>query len=149
MRIIFTSKRILTRSASSTTFAQSCTTATQVWCCCCCCCCCCLSVVLWGYGAVLLERSPIYLEYLEITSCRTFPFRGSVILTCAFHWIYFLGAPTHLYNWLCPLVGRSVGWLVCNAFVRRSTRRTLLAYLALFISGHFSNKRAQLKSMIW
>ena len=33
--------------------------------------------------------------------------------------IYFLGAPTHLYNWLCPLVG----WLVCgsgNAFVPRS-----------------------------
>ena len=39
----------------------------------------------------------------------------------------FLGATKHLYNWLCPLVGRSVG----NAFVRRSTRRTLLAYLAL------------------
>ena len=29
-------------------------------------------------------------------------------------------------------VGWSVGWLVCNAFARRSTRRTLLAYLALF-----------------
>ena len=26
----------------------------------------------------------------------------------------FLGAPTHLYNWLCPSVGRSVGWLVCR-----------------------------------
>ena len=24
----------------------------------------------------------------------------------------FLGAPTHLYNWLCPSVGRSVGRLV-------------------------------------
>ena len=34
----------------------------------------------------------------------------------------FLGAPTYLYNWLCPLVG----WSVCNAFVWRSTRRTLL-----------------------
>ena len=29
-------------------------------------------------------------------------------------------------------VGPSVGRLVCNAFARRSTRRTLLAYLALF-----------------
>ena len=25
----------------------------------------------------------------------------------------FLGATKHLYNWLCPLVGRSVGRLVC------------------------------------
>ena len=33
---------------------------------------------------------------------------------------FFLGATKHLYNWLCP----SVGLLVCNAFVRRSTRRT-------------------------
>ena len=39
----------------------------------------------------------------------------------------FLGATEHLYNWLCPLVGR-----LGNAFVRRSIRRTLLAYLALF-----------------
>ena len=39
-----------------------------------------------------------------------------------------LGAPKHLYNWLCPLVGLSV----CNANVGRSTRRTYLAYLALF-----------------
>ena len=44
----------------------------------------------------------------------------------------FLGATKHLYNWLCPLVGRSVGWSVGNAFLRRSTRRILLAYLALF-----------------
>ena len=44
----------------------------------------------------------------------------------------FLGATKHLYNWLCPLVCRSVGLSVGNAFVRRSTRRTLLAYLALF-----------------
>ena len=43
----------------------------------------------------------------------------------------FLGATKHLYNWLCP----SVGWSVGYAFVRRSTRRTLLAYLALFIFG--------------
>ena len=43
----------------------------------------------------------------------------------------FLGATKHLYNWLCPLVGWLVG-LSGNAFVRRSTRRTLLAYLALF-----------------
>ena len=33
------------------------------------------------------------------------------------------------------LVGRSVGLLVGNAFVRRSTRRTLLAYLALLSLG--------------
>ena len=44
--------------------------------------------------------------------------------------IFFLGATKQLYNWLCPLVGQSVGY----AFVRRSTRRTLLAYLALFPS---------------
>ena len=43
-------------------------------------------------------------------------------------WFIFLGATKHLYNWLCPSVGRSV----FNAFVRRSTRRTLLAFLALF-----------------
>ena len=48
----------------------------------------------------------------------------------------FLGATNHLYNWLCPTVGRSVsglvgqsvgrsvGWSVSNAFVRRFTRRT-------------------------
>ena len=45
--------------------------------------------------------------------------------------LLFLGATKHLYNWLCPLVGRSVGWSG-NAFVRRSTCCTLLAYLALF-----------------
>ena len=28
----------------------------------------------------------------------------------------FLGAPTHLYNWLCPLVGRSVGRSVTHSF---------------------------------
>ena len=28
----------------------------------------------------------------------------------------FLGAPTHLYNWLCPLVGRSVGRSVTHLF---------------------------------
>ena len=44
------------------------------------------------------------------------------------------GATKHLYNWLCP----SVGWSVGYAFVRRSTRRTLLAYLALFIPGFHS-----------
>ena len=33
-------------------------------------------------------------------------------------------------------VGRLVVWSVCNAFVRRSTRRTFLAYLALFHSIH-------------
>ena len=44
----------------------------------------------------------------------------------------FLGATKHLYNWLCPSV-----CLWGNAFVRRSTRRTLLAYLALFF---FSNE---------
>ena len=43
----------------------------------------------------------------------------------------FLGATKHLYNWLCPLVCLSVCLSVGNAFVRRSSRRTLLAYLAL------------------
>ena len=42
--------------------------------------------------------------------------------------ICFLGATKHLYNWLCP----SVGWSVGYAFVRRSTPSHLLAYLALF-----------------
>ena len=52
----------------------------------------------------------------------------------------FLGATKHLYNWLCP----SVCWLVCwsgNAFVRRSTRRTLLAYLAFFLFIYFFPKK--------
>ena len=53
---------------------------------------------------------------------------------------FFLGATKHLYNWLCPLVCL----LVCNAFVRRSTRRTLLAYLALF----FGQSGCCLKNMI-
>ena len=44
----------------------------------------------------------------------------------------FLAATKHRYNWLCPLVGWSVCLSVCNAFVRGSTRCTLLAYLALF-----------------
>ena len=47
-----------------------------------------------------------------------------------------LGAPKHLYNWLCPSVGCSFRLLIGNAFVRRSTRRTLLAYLALFSMKH-------------
>ena len=46
----------------------------------------------------------------------------------------FLVAPKHLYNWLCPLVVLSVG----NAFVQRSTRRTLLAYLALVQTKNMS-----------
>ena len=38
-------------------------------------------------------------------------------------------------GWLVGrLVGWSVGWLVGNAFVRRATRRTLLAYLAMLKS---------------
>ena len=59
------------------------------------------------------------------------------IIFLSANWWNFLGVTKHLYNWLCP----SVGWLVCrfvgllgNAFVRRSTRRTLLAYLALFVT---------------
>ena len=49
----------------------------------------------------------------------------------------FLGAPTYLYNWLCPLVG----WFVCNAFVWRSTRRTLLGlvkYLPISVISNVS-----------
>ena len=45
-----------------------------------------------------------------------------------------LVAPKHLYNWLCPLVVLSVG----NAFVQRSTQRTLLAYLALVQTKNMS-----------
>ena len=70
-----------------------------------------------GPHSVCLENSqriPLALLYLRSAKEFRFPF---------------LGATKHLYNWLCPLVGRSV----CNAFVRRSTRRTLLAYLALFM----------------
>ena len=47
----------------------------------------------------------------------------------------FIGATKHLYLWLCPSVGLSVCLSVGNAFVRQSTRRTLLAYLAL-LTGH-------------
>ena len=45
--------------------------------------------------------------------------------------IRFLGAPKHLYNWLCPSVSWSVGLLVSYTFVQRFTRRTLLAYLGM------------------
>ena len=43
--------------------------------------------------------------------------------------IHFLGATKHLYNWLCPSVGWLAGRSVGNAFIRRTTRRTLLAML--------------------
>ena len=59
-----------------------------------------------------------------------------------------LGATKHLYNWLCPLVGRSVGWSVGNAFVRRSTRRTLLAYLALLPQFSLSKNEISALSLI-
>ena len=61
-----------------------------------------------------------------------------LVLLSNFCWrldnLFFLGATKHLCNWLYPLVG----WSVClsrvgNAFVRRSTRRTLLAYWALSV----------------
>ena len=51
----------------------------------------------------------------------------------------FLDASSHLFNRMCSLVGRSVGLLVGKAFVRRSTRRTLLAYLALFLYSNLSS----------
>ena len=41
-----------------------------------------------------------------------------------------IGCVRRLVNWS---VGLSDGWCVGNAFVRRSTRRTLLAYLAFFL----------------
>ena len=34
---------------------------------------------------------------------------GLVFILISF---FFLGATKHLYNWLCPSVGRSVGWSV-------------------------------------
>ena len=54
--------------------------------------------------------------------------------TKAVFWFQFLGAPTHLYNWLCPLVCPSVGLLVDDAVFRRSIRRTLLAFFLSFQS---------------
>ena len=45
------------------------------------------------------------------------------------------GATKHLYNWLCPLVGWSVGWSVGKAFISQSTPSHLLTYLALFVSS--------------
>ena len=65
--------------------------------------------------------------------------------SCACGLWEFLGAPTHLYNWLCPSVCLSVVLSVCllgNAFVRRSTRRTLLAY-TFFLYKHQVYKHAQ------
>ena len=44
-------------------------------------------------------------------------------------------------------VGRSVGWSVGNAFVRRSTLRTLLAYLALLLDIQ-SMKQNQLQEVL-
>ena len=46
----------------------------------------------------------------------------------------FLGAPMHLCNWLCPLVGRLVG----NAFVRRSTWRIYLALFRIILASFHS-----------
>ena len=67
----------------------------------------------------------------------------SVYSFCSFKFFWsinalFLGATKHLYNWLCPSVGQSVG-LSGNAFARRSTCCTLLAYMALFYCSFFSN----------
>ena len=68
-----------------------------------------------------------------------------VVLSTLFVWIHFLGATKHLYNWLCPLVGRLVGRSVGNTFVRRSTPSHLLAYLALF----FIYKRQHILNSAW
>ena len=51
--------------------------------------------------------------------------------------ILFPGAPKHLYNWLCP----SVCWLLGNVFVRRSTRRAILANLALLLVTETRRKK--------
>ena len=48
-------------------------------------------------------------------------------------------------NWLCP----SVCWYVGNALVRRSTRSTLLAYLALFIGGLYVGNMLCFKFQDW
>ena len=74
----------------------------------------------WNTGLWLYKES-IFLHLL------VGPPRGFIPLLHHF----FLGAAKRLYNWLCPLVGWLVGLSVCNAFVQQSTRRTLLAYLAL------------------
>ena len=59
-----------------------------------------------------------------------------VLLNCLF-----LGATKHLYNWLCPSVGLSVGLSVGWSGRIRSTIHTshLLAYLALFICNLWMN----------
>ena len=62
-------------------------------------------------------------------ACPCPPVRNNIV---TLHHVFFLGTTKHLYNWLCPSVGCLVGRSVwSNAFVQRSTRCTLLAYLAL------------------
>ena len=72
------------------------------------------------------------------TECFSTPLQGQPIhsrwrfipwLNTFFFIKAFLGATKHLYNWLCWLVGRSVG-RSGNIFIWRSTRRTLLVYFA-------------------
>ena len=79
-------------------------------------------------GSPRFKDHPTYLQLL------LFPFYS--VLFCIFFrfvilCILFLGAPKHLYDRLFPSDGQLVCWSG-NAFVRRSTRRTLLACLALF-----------------
>ena len=80
-----------------------------------------------SWASLPTQSSSSLFDYFSFLSCIS-----GFSTFFSFYFSYsFLGATKHLYNWLCPLVG----WLVGrsgNAFVRRSTRRTLLAYLALF-----------------
>ena len=69
------------------------------------------------------------LRQIKGSSIKLHSFYITFIFLC-----YFLGATKHLYNWLCP----SVGLLVCNAFVRRSTRRTYWPTWPCFLFCSFS-----------
>ena len=54
------------------------------------------------------------------------PFIGAIqnlinSIDCLLFCFCFLSAPKHLYNWLCPLVSRSVGWLLTHPFNDQQT----------------------------
>ena len=89
-----------------------------------------LSIFCSFNRSYFLSISPSTHSFLSIFLVfnLSIPFFLSFFQSFFLSFIQFLGATKHLYNWLCPSVGLSV----CNAFVRRSTRRTLLAYLAFF-----------------
>ena len=48
---------------------------------------------------------------------------------------HFLGATTHLYNWLCPLVGRLVGWSRIRSTIHTSHLIGLLGLVFFFFAS--------------